>query len=136
MSTKSKKSKIKKIVCKKCGETWLPNEVPTNKEWTKMAPMPDSEGRVTIMQMATWSCPSCGKTKMGLKGKYKDAGTTGPSKKDKLIEYIDNSGNKIALAEIATELSFSIENVEKALQAFIKRKAISGKIENDYFIKD
>jgi len=110
--------------------------VPTNKEWTKMAPMPDSEGRVTIMQMATWSCPSCGKTKMGLKGKYKDEGTTGPSKKDKLIEYIENSGDKIALAEIAAELSFSIDNVEKALLAFIKRKAISGKIENDHFIKE
>lgn len=136
MAKKTKKSKIKKIVCKKCGETWLPDEVPTNKEWTKMAPMPDSEGRVTIMQMATWSCPSCGKTKMGLKGKYKDEGTTGPSKKDKLIEFIENSDDKIALADIAAELSFSIDNVDKALQAFIKRKAISGKIENDYFIKE
>lgn len=136
MSTKGKKGKVKKIVCKKCGETWLPDEVPTNKEWTKMAPMPDSEGRVTIMQMATWSCPSCGKTKMGLKGKYKDEGTTGPSKGDKLIQVIENSGEKIALADIAAELSFSIDNVEKALQAFIKRKAISGKIENDYFIKE
>lgn len=132
----SKKGRIKKIVCKKCGESWLPDEVPTNKEWTKMAPMPDSEGRVTIMQMATWSCPSCGKSRMGLKGKYKDDGTTGPSKKDKLIEIIENADGKIAIADIATNLSLSVDNIEKALQAFIKRKAISGKIENDYFIKE
>jgi len=135
MSKKSK-GKIKKIVCKNCGESWLPTEVPTNKEWTKMAPMPDSEGRVTFMLMATWSCPSCGKTRMGLKGKYKDDGTTGPSKKDKLIELVNEADGKIALADIAAELSFSIDNVEKALQAFVKRKAISGKIENDYFIKE
>ena len=133
---KAKKSRIKNIVCKNCGESWVPTEVPTNKEWTKMAPMPDSEGRVTIMQMATWSCPGCGKTRMGLKGKYKDEGTTGPSKKDKLIEQINNADKKLALEEIAVTLSFTIENVEKALAVFIKSGAIKGKIEDGYFIKD
>ena len=131
-----KKGKVKKIVCKNCGETWLPHEVPTNKEWTKLAPMPDSEGRVTIMQMATWTCPGCGKTRMGLKGKYKDDGTTGPSKKELLIEQINNADKKIALEEIAVNLSLTVENVEKALIAFVKTGAISGKIEDGYFIKE
>ena len=132
----SKRSKVKKINCTKCGESWLPTEVPTNKEWTKMAPMPDSEGRVTIMLMATWSCPSCGKTVMGLKGKFKDEGTSGPSKKDQIIDLINNADGKISIEEMAIELSLSEENLEKALMAFVKTKAISGKIENDYFVKE
>ncbi|MHA1124453.1 MAG: hypothetical protein ACTSO7_01685 [Candidatus Heimdallarchaeota archaeon] len=133
---KTKKGKVKKIVCKNCGESWLPLDVPTNKEWTKMAPMPDSEGRVTIMQMATWTCPGCGKSRMGLKGKYKDDGTTGPSKKDRLIDVINTADKKIALDEVAVTLSFTVENVEKALIAFTKSGAIKGKIKDGYFIKD
>ena len=136
MSKKGKKMKIKKISCKQCGETWLPNEIPTNKEWTKLAPMPDSEGRVTIMRMATWSCPSCGKTVMGLKGKFKEDGFSGPSKKEVLIDTINEADKKIAITELAEILSFTEENVEKAVMAFIKSKAISGKIENGYFVKD
>ena len=132
----SKKSKVKKINCKKCGESWLPAEVPTNKEWTKMAPMPDSEGRVTIMLMATWSCPSCGKTVMGLKGKYKDEGPSGPSKKERSVDMINNADQKISIEEMAIELSLSEENLEKALLAFVKIKTISGKIENGYFVKE
>ena len=131
-----KKSKIKRVNCKKCGESWLPNEVPTNKEWTKVAPMPDSEGRVTVMIMATWSCPSCGKSTMGLKSKHKDKGTTGPSKKELIVEFIEKADKKFLLTELAGELSLSEDNLEKALQAFIIRKAISGKIENGYFIKE
>lgn len=132
----ARKPKIKRVNCKKCGESWLPTEVPTNKEWTKVAPMPDSEGRVTVMIMATWSCPSCGKSTMGLKGKHKDEGTTGPSKKELIVEFIEKADKKFLLTELAAELSLSEDNLEKALQAFIKMKAISGKIENDYFIKE
>lgn len=132
----SKKGKVKRIECKKCGETWLPTEVPTNKEWTKMAPMPDSEGRVTIMRMATWTCPGCGKTRMGLKGKYKDEGTTGPSKKEIITERIQQTEGKLSLEELAAELSFSVENLEKALSAFIKMGTISGRIEDGFFIKE
>ena len=131
-----KRSKVKKIVCKKCGESWLPQDVPVNKEWTKLAPMPDSEGRVTIMIMATWSCPSCGKTVMGLKGKYKDEGTSGPSKKELIVELVEKTDKKIALEEMSAELSLSIENLEKALNVFIKQKIISGKIENGFFMKE
>jgi len=132
----AKKSKVKRINCKKCGESWLPTEVPTNKEWTKLAPLPDSEGRVTIMIMATWNCPSCGKSTMGLKGKYKDEGTSGPSKKELMVEYIENADKKFPLSDLATELSLSEENVEKAIEAFLKMKTISGKIEDGYFIKE
>ena len=132
----AKKTKIKRVICKKCGESWLPTEVPTNKEWTKVAPLPDSEGRVTVMIMATWTCPGCGKSTMGLKGKHKDEGTTGPSKKELIVEFIDKADKKFLLTELAAELSLTEENLEKALQAFIKMKAISGKIENEYFIKE
>ncbi|MGC9777991.1 MAG: hypothetical protein HZR80_01960 [Candidatus Heimdallarchaeota archaeon] len=132
----AKKSRVKKIVCKKCGESWLPQDVPTNKEWTKMAPMPDSEGRVTIMMMATWSCPSCGKSVMGLKGKHKDEGASSPSKKELLIEQIEKADKKISLKELATELSLSEDNLEKAINAFKKQKVISGKIEDGFFVKE
>ena len=131
-----KRGKVKKIVCKNCGESWFPQDVPVNKEWTKLAPMPDSEGRVTIMIMATWSCPSCGKTRMGLKGKYKDEGTSGPSKKELIIDIVEKTDKKIALEEMGVELSLSVENLEKALNVFIKQKVISGKIEGGFFIKE
>jgi hypothetical protein len=127
---------VKKITCKKCGESWLPTEVPTNKEWTKVAPMPDSEGRITIMQMATWSCPKCGKSVMGLKGKYKDEGPTGPSKKELMFEHINDADKKIKIADIAKELELEEKNVEKALEVFIKNKEVKGKIEGGYFIKN
>ena len=132
----SKKGKVKKITCKKCGESWLPDEVPTNKEWTKLAPMPDSEGRMTVILMATWTCPKCGKSKMGSKAKFKDEGPTGPSKKELLIEKVEKLDKKIELSELAAEFAFSEENLEKALNVFIKRGTISGKIENGYFIKE
>jgi len=131
-----KKAKEKRITCKKCGESWLPTELPTNKEWTKIAPMPDSEGRITVMVMATWTCPSCGKSVMGLKGKYKDEGTSGPSKKELLINKLNNIEDKIALADLANEFGFSVENIKKALQIFIKQKIILGRIEENYYIKE
>ena len=131
-----KKAKSKPIICKNCGESWMPNEVPTNKEWTKIAPMPDSEGRITVMVMATWSCPNCGKSRMGLKGKYKDDGTSRPSKKEQILNIIKETDQRIAISEIADEISFTDENVEKALEVFIKRKTIKGKIEEGFFIKE
>ncbi|MBD3192066.1 MAG: hypothetical protein GF308_15575 [Candidatus Heimdallarchaeota archaeon] len=130
-----KKSKQKRITCK-CGESWLPDEVPTNKEWTRVAPMPDSEGRVTVMMMATWTCPNCGKSKMGLKAKYKDDGTKFPSKKELLFEELEHVEDKIALSELAEALSLEEENVTKALEIYIKRNKISGRIEAGFFIKE
>jgi len=130
-----KKGKQKRIICKKCGESWLPDDVPTNKEWTKLAPMPDKDGRMTVMIMATWTCPGCGKSKMGLKGKYKDEGQTGPSKKELLIEKLNSVEDKISLAELAAEFSFSEDNIEKAITAFIKTQTISGKIETGFYKK-
>ena len=63
-------AKMKPIKCK-CGNTWQPHEVPTNKEWNMISPMPDKDGNVTITIMATWTCPQCGKSKTGAKGKTK-----------------------------------------------------------------
>jgi transcription initiation factor TFIIIB Brf1 subunit/transcription initiation factor TFIIB len=130
----TKKSKRKKIVCKECGTSWFPDEVPTNKEWTRVAPMPDSEGRVTVMMMATWSCPNCGKSKMGLKAKFKDDGTKFPSKKELLMDRINAVKDKISIAELSEELDLSEDNIEKALQVYIKRKTVSGKIADGYYI--
>jgi len=83
----ARKTKIKRVNCKKCGESWLPT-------------------------------------------------TTGPSKKELIVEFIEKADKKFLLTELAAELSLSEDNLEKALQAFIKMKAISGKIENEYFIKE
>lgn len=131
-----KKSKQKRITCKNCGESWLPNEVPTNKEWTRVAPMVDSEGRVTVMRMATWTCPKCGKSKMGLKAKWKDDGSKFPSKKELLFEELKAVEDKIDLSELAAALSLKEENVRKALEIYIKRNKISGRIEDGFFIKE
>ena len=73
------------------------------------------------MIMATWTCPGCGKTRMGLKGKFKGDEPSGPSKKEQLINKIEETKGKISIEELAIEFSFSPENLEKALEAFIKR---------------
>ena len=88
--------KVKLIKCKKCGESWIPTDVPTKKEWPKVAPMPSADGSVTITVMATWDCPKCGKSVMGAKGKTKGEFKEEDTKKYK-IEHALNSGEKLNL---------------------------------------
>ena len=56
--------------CPKCG-----TEVQPSKTWQLVAPLPDSEGRITIIVMGSFKCPNCGYSWRGKISKIK----VGPS---------------------------------------------------------
>ncbi len=126
-------AKQKPIKCKHCGETWLPNDVPTKKEWNIVSPMPDKEGNVTITRMATWDCPNCGKNKTGAKGKTKGEFKEEDTPKYK-IEHALKSGEKFSIEELAEEIGFEIDNIRKIIPMYMKKENIKGEIKDDYFI--
>lgn len=131
---KPKKPKVKAIVCKGkkgCGYTFMPTDVPTNKQWNMVSPMPDKDGNVTITIMATWTCPQCGKSITGAFAKTKGE-MDGESKKDKLINAL-KSGNPVNLADFAKTIGYKPENVEKMANLFIKKGLVKGKVENGIF---
>jgi len=43
------------VKCPRCG-----TEVQPTKTWQLVAPMPDAEGRITIIVMGSFKCPKCG----------------------------------------------------------------------------
>ncbi|MHA1667906.1 MAG: hypothetical protein ACTSUR_04530 [Candidatus Heimdallarchaeaceae archaeon] len=128
-------AKQKLIKCKGCGNTWLPTEVPTNKEWTKVAPMPDKDGNITIIVMATWSCPKCEKTVMGAKGKTKGEVKEEDTKKYK-IETALKSGKKVDLELLAKDMKVKVESLEKIIPMYVKKLGLKGKIKGKYFIPE
>ncbi len=131
---KARKPKVKPIVCKGkkgCGHTFMPTEVPTNKQWNMVSPMPDKDGNVTITIMATWTCPKCGKSITGAFAKTKGE-MDGESKKDKLLKVL-TSGEDVVIADFAKTIGYKSENVEKMIGLFVKRGMVSGSIENGVF---
>ena len=127
-------AKTKPIKCK-CGNTWQPLEVPTNKEWNFVSPMPDKDGNVTITRMASWTCPSCGKSKTGAKGKTKGEFKEEDTPKYK-IEHAISAGEKFSISGLAEETGFDIDNIRKIIPMYQKKKNIKGKIKDDYFIPE
>jgi DNA-directed RNA polymerase subunit RPC12/RpoP len=43
------------VKCSRCG-----TDVQPSKTWQLVAPLPDSEGRITIIVMGSFKCPNCG----------------------------------------------------------------------------
>ncbi len=133
-----KGGKVKSISCKKCGfefEIGSKDDLDNRtKEWPFVAPMPDSEGRVTITQMAVWKCPKCGKTIRGSVGKTKGE-FSGKSKKqlieDKLAEGVD-----FDIEVFANSMGAKKENLIKILSRKIEMGTLKGKIDGDMFIAD
>lgn len=123
---------MKPIKCK-CGNTWMPHEVPTNKEWNMISPMPDKDGNVTITIMATWTCPKCGKSKTGAKGKTKGEFKEEDTPKYK-IETAITSGKEFSISKLADDTGFDIENIKKIIPMYMKKKKIKGTIQGDKFI--
>lgn len=130
----SNMAKMKPIKCK-CGNTWMPHEVPTNKEWNMISPMPDKDGNVTITIMATWTCPKCGKTKTGAKGKTKGEFKEEDTPKYK-IEQAINSGKEFSISKLAEDTGFDIENIKKIIPMYLKKGDIKGKIKGDLFVPE
>ncbi|MHA1197921.1 MAG: hypothetical protein ACTSQF_00995 [Candidatus Heimdallarchaeaceae archaeon] len=124
-------AKIKLIKCK-CGNTWEPLDVPTNKEWNFVSPMPDKQGNVTITRMASWSCPECGKSKTGAKGKTKGEFKEENTPKYK-IEHAITSGKQFKLADLAESTGFDIDNIRKIIPMYMKKQNIKGEIKDDIF---
>lgn len=134
MAKKAKKPKMKDIKCKGkkgCGYSFRPTDVPTNKEWTLVSPMPDKNGQVTITIMATWSCPECGKSITGALGKTK-GDMDGPSKKEILMEAL-GSGESFKVEDLATRMGYQPENVSKMINLLIKKEQASGELKDGVF---
>ncbi|TFG10268.1 hypothetical protein EU534_01215 [Candidatus Heimdallarchaeota archaeon] len=125
-------AKVKPIKCK-CGKTWGPLDVPTNKEWNMISPMPCKDGNVTITRMATWTCPACGKTKTGAKGKTKGEFKEEDTSKYKMEQAI-KSREKFCISELAEEIGYSVESILKIIPLYQKKFNIKGKIDGDYFV--
>ncbi|MCY3412934.1 MAG: hypothetical protein INQ03_14950 [Candidatus Heimdallarchaeota archaeon] len=127
--------KKKGIFCKNCNFEVIigePSDLDNlNKEWPFVAPMPDKDGKVTITQMATWSCPKCGKTIRGARGKTK-GDFDGKSKKvqieEKLAENVE-----FDIEVFANSMGAEKENLEKMLNFMIKKGIAKGKIEGDMY---
>ena len=94
--------------------------------------MPDKEGRVTIVMMATYNCPSCGKNIMASYGKTK-GDFEGKSRKV-LIE--DKIAEKVSfdIAEFAAEINSDVVNLEKMLSIMIKKKMAPGKLSKGKYV--
>lgn len=128
----AKKQKVKCKGKKGCGYEFAPTEVPTNKEWSLVSPMPDKDGNVTITMMATWTCPNCGKTVRGTLGKTKGQ-MSGKSKKEMLEEKLF-SGETFEITELAAEMGYHMDNVEKMIEIYIKKGIAKGQIKGKKFV--
>ena len=95
--------------------------------------MPDKDGNVTITRMASWTCPKCGKSKTGAKGKTKGEFKEEDTPKYK-IEFAISSGKEFSISELAEGTGFDIDNIKKIIPMYLKKKNLKGKIDGDQFI--
>ena len=132
---KELKLKVKRIRCKSkkgCGFDFHPNDVTPKKTWTLTSPMPDAKGNITITLMASWSCPKCGKSITGAKGKTK-GDFKGMSRREMLEKKLAEN-EEFTIAELAKEMGYQEENVKKMINVFIQRGLANGKIENERYL--
>ena len=132
---KSGKPRVKQIKCKGkkgCGFEFHPNDVTPKKTWTLTSPMPDANGNITITLMASWNCPNCGKSIIGAKGKTK--GEFKSKSKRTMLEEKLNANEQFEIAQLAQEMGYKQENVEKMVGLFIQRGFTKGKIEDGKYI--
>ncbi|MGQ4893130.1 MAG: chromatin protein Cren7 [Candidatus Njordarchaeia archaeon] len=129
------RKKTKKIKCKKCGTILDPKETHPERTWHLISPMPDKEGRITVTLMGIWTCPSCGAKIRGVVSKIK-VGDEGKSinRRELLIQEL--SGNaETDLKDIAERLGFKLDTIKKAVNYFIKKGIVKGRIEGEKFIR-
>ena len=138
--TKTKKKRTKKkekdvaISCKSCGQVINPKDHPPGSTWTLTSPLPDKEGRITLTVMGSFDCPRCGKNvKAAMKKIKSDDEITGKSKKEILLESLESQTSDITVDELAKKIGLTAAAIEKATELLIKRKEVSGKIENGVY---
>ncbi len=86
--------------CPKCGA-----EVKPQKTWQLVAPLPDAEGRITIIVMGSFKCPRCGyswrqrisKIKVGPEGEI----DLGEKKRKKKKEKKKNTEGKVIEVDLS-----------------------------------
>ncbi|MHA2223886.1 MAG: hypothetical protein ACXAC8_01650 [Candidatus Hodarchaeales archaeon] len=128
-----KKTKKKKISCKKCGHIINPTETPPEKTWQLVSPMPDKEGRVTLTIMGSFHCPMCNASiRAAIKKVKGDEIGSGQSKKELLIQAVSliNEPTAIELIEIA---GISAISVGKAIKTLIDQGKLSGQVEDGIY---
>ncbi len=85
------------VKCPKCG-----TEVQPQKTWQLVAPLPDADGRVTIIVMGSFRCPNCGYSwrqkistiKVGPEGEV-EVGKAAKKKRKKKEKKKESSGGKV-----------------------------------------
>lgn len=130
---KTKKTKNKKISCKKCGYIINPTETPPIKTWQLISPMPDKEGRVTLTIMGSFRCPDCDSSiRAAMKKIRGDEIGSGKSKKELLIQAVNlvKEPTPIEQIEIA---GISAASVGKAIKMLIDQGDIEGRVEDETF---
>lgn len=131
---KSKKEKDVSISCKNCGQVINPIETPPSSTWTLTSPLPDKEGRITLTIMGSFTCQRCGKNvKAAMKKIKSDSESGGKSKKELLIDTVQELKEDTNLDEVAKTIGLTTNSIEKALSLLIKKGEISGNIDNGIY---
>jgi len=134
-SGKTRKVKTKRISCPKCGTIINPKETLPSKTWNLVSPMPDKEGRVTLTIMASFECPSCGKSLRAALQKIKgdEIEGAGASKRLLLLERLTGAQEKLSLETLARELRMNQQTVARAAETLCNAKRIRGRVSEDFF---
>ncbi len=122
-----KRSKKLKVLCKKCGTEIDPKIHPPNTTWTMTSPMPDKNGQITLTIMGSFRCPNCGASVKASLQKIKgDEAFSGKSKKQQLLELLQQANSPKSVEDIASQLGMSVSVVTKAIQKLISSGQVKG----------
>ncbi len=131
--TKSKEKDVA-ISCKSCGQVVNPKENPPSSTWTLTSPLPDKEGRITLTVMGSFDCPRCGKNiKAAMKKIKSDDEISGKSKKEVLLDLLQSQKSDISIDELSEQIGLTASAIQKATELLIKRKEVSGTLENGIY---
>ncbi len=128
---KSGKGRSRKlqVICKKCGTEIDPKVNPPNTTWTMTSPMPDKNGQITLTIMGSFKCPNCGASVKASLQKIKgDDVFSGKSKKEQLLEILQQAESPKTVEEIASQLGMSAPVVTKAIEKLIANGQVKGRL--------
>ncbi len=130
-----KSGKKLRVICKKCGTEIDPKVHPPNTTWTMTSPMPDKNGQITLTIMGSFKCPNCGASVRASLQKIKgDEAFTGKSKKQQLLELLQEANSPKPVEEIAARLGMSVPVVTKAIQKLIATGQVKGALSDGRYV--